>query len=216
MNTDKKLSTRTEYVWCSGVRDHTHAYLLHPLSKWLPPQQLSNSLRVLDLGCGNGWLSRWLHDLGYTVIGVDPSPSGIEHARLNHPSIRFECLNPDQSILLQLKAHPFDIVVSTEVFEHCYSPSTLALTAYAALRPGGIFICSTPCHGYVKNLILAATGKLDAHFTTLWEGGHIKFFSRRTLTKLLELAGFRYESFQGAGRFPGLWKFMLLQVQKSN
>ena len=73
-----------------------------------------------------------------------------------------------------------------------------------------------PYHGYVKNLILAATGKLDAHFTTLWEGGHIKFFSRRTLTKLLELAGFRYESFQVAGRFPGLWKSMLLQVQKSN
>jgi hypothetical protein len=38
---------------------------------------------------------------------------------------------------------------------------------------------STPYHGYHKNLGLALSGKMDAHFTALWEGGHIKFFSIR-------------------------------------
>jgi len=109
----------------------------------------------------------------------------------------------------------FDLVISTEVVEHCFSPTTWALTAYAALRQGGIFVCSTPYHGYFKNLTLAATGKLDAHFPALWEGGHIKFFSRKTLTQLVEQAGFTPLSFNGSGRFPGLWKSMLIKAEKS-
>jgi hypothetical protein len=39
----------------------------------------------------------------------------------------------------------------------------------------------TPCHGYFKNLLLALTGKLDAHHDPLWDHGHIKFWSVPTL-----------------------------------
>jgi len=61
---------------------------------------------------------------------------------------------------------------------------------------------------------MALTGKLDAHFTVLWDGGHIKFWSRRTLTRLLEEAGFRVERFVGVGRVPLLWKSMILVARK--
>ena len=69
-------------------------------------------------------------------------------------------------------------------------------------------------HGYVKNLALAASGKLDAHFTARWDGGHIKFWSRRTLTTLLTEAGFEPIAFRGAGRWPWLWKSMLIAARK--
>ena len=47
-----------------------------------------------------------------------------------------------------------------------------------------------PHHGNLKNCAFALSGKLDAHFSALWDGGHIKFWSRRTLTALLQEAGF--------------------------
>ena len=108
----------------------------------------------------------------------------------------------------------FDVVVSTEVVEHVYSPRQWAAAALTTLKPGGLLICSTPYHGYVKNCVLAFTGKLDAHFTALWEGGHIKFWSRRTLTSLLKETGFQVVAFRGAGRLPWLWKSMLLAARK--
>ena len=51
-------------------------------------------------------------------------------------------------------------------------------------------IISTPFHGYWKNLALALTNKMDWHYTALWDHGHIKFFSPRTLTRLLTDCGF--------------------------
>ena len=72
---------------------------------------------------------------------------------------------------------------------------------------------STPYHGYLKNLALAMTGKLDGHFSVLWDGGHIKFFSRATLERMLTDQGFEVLAFAGAGRLPLLWKSMLVNAR---
>ncbi|MGD0444807.1 MAG: methyltransferase domain-containing protein [Edaphobacter sp.] len=62
---------------------------------------------------------------------------------------------------------------------------------FALLKPGGIIVITTPYHGYLKNLMLAVFGKMDSHFTVLWDHGHIKFWSRRTLAMALTEVGFR-------------------------
>jgi 2-polyprenyl-6-hydroxyphenyl methylase/3-demethylubiquinone-9 3-methyltransferase len=169
---------------------------------------------VLDLGCGNGWLSHWLTQQGYDEIGVDPSPSGIEIARKTYPHLTFASYPATPDLLKHLQRDPFDCVISTEVVEHCYAPRDWAQACYAALRPGGSLICSTPYHGYLKNLALALTGTMDRHFTALWDGGHIKFWSRPTLTQLLTDSGFVDLEFSGAGRVPYLWKSMLFKAHK--
>jgi 2-polyprenyl-6-hydroxyphenyl methylase/3-demethylubiquinone-9 3-methyltransferase len=104
----------------------------------------------------------------------------------------------------------FDAVVALEVVEHLYDPRAFAGRVHECLRPGGTFILSTPYHGYMKNLLIALCGKFDAHVSPLWDGGHIKFRSRKTLTALLEEAGFRPAAFVGAGQLPYLWKSMIL------
>jgi SAM-dependent methyltransferase len=45
---------------------------------------------VLDLGCGPGHLTGFLHSLGADVSGVDLVPEFVAHARAAHPSVRFE------------------------------------------------------------------------------------------------------------------------------
>ena len=57
--------------------------------------------------------------------------------------------------------------------------------------------------------MLALTGKMDDHFTALWDHGHIKFWSMKTLSTLLEETGFRDVDFRRVGRIPPLAKSMI-------
>lgn len=81
------------------------------------------------------------------------------------------------------------------------------------LNDNGRVVLSTPYHGYLKNLCLAITGQLDHHFTVLWEGGHIKFWSKKTITKLLTDNNFTVINFRGVGRLPYLWKSMVIVAE---
>ncbi|QXP88105.1 methyltransferase [Methylococcus capsulatus] len=58
------------------------------------------------------------------------------------------------------------------------------------------------------------SGKMDAHFTALWDHGHIKFWSMKTLSLLLEEAGFRDIRFERVGRLPALAKAMIAVASK--
>ena len=82
---------------------------------------------------------------------------------------------------------------------------------YKMLKPGGRLIISTLYHGYFRNVTLAITGKLENHFTALWDGGHIIFCSYNTIKELLSEF-----SFIGVGRFPYLLKSMVISAKKSH
>ena len=96
-----------------------------------------------------------------------------------------------------------------DVIEHLFYPKELVRSARRCLKPGGRLILSTPYHGYLKNIALSVSGKMDKHFTCLWDGGHIKFFSVATLKELLESEQYKDIQFTFAGRFPYFWKAML-------
>jgi len=95
-----------------------------------------------------------------------------------------------------------------------FYPRKYARCVFDLLEPGGTALISTPYHSYWKNLALTITGKMDAHFTALWDYGHIKFWSRRTLAALLEGAGLRVDHFVRVGRIPALAKSMIAVVRR--
>jgi hypothetical protein len=57
-------------------------------------------------------------------------------------------------------------------------------------------------------------GHWDRHANPLWDGGHIKLWSRTTLSALLREAGFENLQFRGAGRCPALWMTMIMSGDK--
>ncbi len=171
--------------------------------------------RMLDIGCGNGHLVGEFLKRGYKGVGVDPSESGIRNAQTKYPSGRFEALMADDLILDNLGEAPFDLVVMVEVIEHIYDPVKAVNGVFSAVRPGGFFICSTPYHGYLKNLALALTNRLDYHLDPFWLGGHIKFWSFKTLSRLLKEAGFIDIGFRdGLVGLPYLWKTMVVSARR--
>jgi 2-polyprenyl-6-hydroxyphenyl methylase/3-demethylubiquinone-9 3-methyltransferase len=191
----------------------THAYLQPCLERLLAG--VATGARVLDLGCGNGSSLAAFRGRDWILHGTDYSPSGIAIAQRNYPEIDFFVADASASTEAILeRVGPVDIVISTEVIEHLYDPRGMLRNAFSVLEPGGVIILSTPYHGYLKNLLLALVGKMDQHFTVLWDHGHIKFWSKATLTKALEEAGFSEIRFEGAGRLPWLWKSMVLRGRK--
>lgn len=199
-----------QYNFGTAEAPHTADYLTRPI---LAMCREVGAKRVLDLGCGNGALCGDLAAAGLDVVGCDPSEDGIGFARRTYPQIPFHMLGVEDEPA-SLGDTVFDAVVSTEVIEHLFLPRALPRFAARVLKLGGHLVVSTPYHGYLKNLILAISGKLDAHFTALWDGGHIKFWSRKTLSRLLSEEGFRVTRFIGAGRIPYLWKSMILVAEK--
>ena len=166
---------------------------------------------ICDLGCGNGHISGRLSQLGYDVTGVDASASGIRIARKAYPEARFIQARIDSEL-----TGKFDLVISSDVIEHLYRPSDLLEAARSLMRPNGHVLIGTPYHGYLKNLVLAATGKMDAHFSALHDGGHVKFFSVNSLSKLMLSHSFAELKFTFYGRAPLLWKNMICHARKSS
>ena len=99
--------------------------------------------------------------------------------------------------------------------EHLYDPRAFARNLFNLVEFSGTAIVSTPYHGYWKNLAMALTGRMDQHFTALWDHGHIKFWSMATLRQLLQEAGFRSITFRRVGRVPALAKSMIAIATKS-
>lgn len=200
------------YGWSSSAQPHTQDYIAPKLLSLL---KALNARRVMDLGAGNGSLCAKLAAAGYDVVGVENDKQGCELALAEYPQIPFYNLGvEDKPEIIMNDQNTFDVVVSTEVVEHLFSPHLLPLFANQVLSRNGYLIVSTPYHGYLKNLALAIFGKWDAHLTALWHGGHIKFWSRKTLTQLLQENGFMVTEFAGVGRVPLLWKSMVLVAKK--
>jgi len=188
------------------------AYLVPVMERFIRP--LPRGSRVVDLGCGNGAMLRTVLRPDLVACGIDGSVSGIDMAVKSIPNGSFFVADVTAELPARLSPGSFDAVISTETIEHVVLPRALVRNAFDLLKPGGAFIVSTPYNGYLKNVVLSLTNSMDKHFTALWDGGHIKFWSRKTLSALLTEAGFEQLAFEGAGRIPFLWKSMVIVARK--
>jgi 2-polyprenyl-3-methyl-5-hydroxy-6-metoxy-1,4-benzoquinol methylase len=105
--------------------------LIHGLSLMQP--------RMLDFGCGLGWFTERLAELG-EAHGIDLSPEGIAAAKIRHPEIKFL----EGSVYdAPLPRGYFDVVVSQEVIAHVEDQPKYVARAAEVLKPGGYFIVTT-------------------------------------------------------------------------
>lgn len=199
----------SRYAYADAECNDSHAYLLPVIARIL---EAARPPRAFEVGCGNGAVANWLQLRGIEVTGIDFSEEGILQARRAYPGLRLAQGSAYDDLAASYGRFP--VVVSLEVVEHLYFPRKFAKSVFDLLEPGGLAIISTPYHGYLKNLALALSGHLDAHFTALWDGGHIKFWSERTMRTLLHEAGFRTIDFRRVGRIRPLAKSMIVTATR--
>jgi SAM-dependent methyltransferase len=105
--------------------------------------------RVLECGCGTGWLCYFLQKRGYEAIGTDVSSHAIDLARANS---LFEGGDTPSFIVADSERLPFDsefdIVIFFDSLHHSVDEREALRSAYRALKPGGICIASEPGLGH--------------------------------------------------------------------
>lgn len=162
------------------------------------PNRPADSLRVLDVGCGNGSaLALPLAGLGFQVTGIDIHRPSIEHARqmgAGVPNLNYVCGRVEE-----LESSPYDIVILSEVLEHLSEPRLLLSAANEYLNKNGIIIVTVP-NGYgefeidswlfrtfrLKRVVdaLARNNNQVTAGTDNHESGHVQFFTRGQLRRL--------------------------------
>lgn len=165
--------------------------------------------RVLDFGCNVGILTKKFRDAGHQVVGVDISESAIENARNHIKGVRFESIESETQ--LPFETGSFDVCVATEIIEHLFDTKGFIHEIFRILVPNGLFLLSTPYHGLVKNVITALIA-FEKHFSPY--GGHIRFFSKKSLGDCLKSAGFNIGEVHYLGRFWPVWKDMVVKARK--
>ena len=135
---------------------------------------LGRRARALDLGCGDGRLSAELD--AAALVGADVSGVALERARRRLPDAELVQVEPDAE--LPLPDNDFDLVLCAETIEHVRDVQLFLSEARRVLRSGGELALTTPAYGA---LTFGAPDPLSPH---------IRFFSRRSLSRLLEEHGF--------------------------
>lgn len=138
--------------------------------------------RILDAGCGYGNVTRFLLPNRERVVGLDHSPAFYEAVRDRFASWRnFRAVLGDlaaSGLWASLAGERFDTVVCLNVLEHLKDDVAALGAFHAVLPPGGTLVLLVPAHGWLF-------GSLDR------ADGHYRRYSRRTLARRVQEAGFR-------------------------
>lgn len=165
---------------------------------------------VLDLGCGEGVFTSLLAAAGTSPIGVEIAETALQRARAHHPELDFRLHAGDGP--LPLPDASADVCWASEVLAHVPDTDGLLSEVRRVLRPGGLLLVTTPCHGRVRTIGLALRG-FEQSFDP--RGPRLRFYTPRSLRGLLEDFGFDVMRINAAGRAPLLRRLMLVSARRA-
>lgn len=118
--------------------------------------------RLLDVGCGNGYMAYLFSVLGFEVVGTDACQDPHREQLFGKRGIDFRICNlNDVRPLGDFPGELFDVVLLGEVFEHVLNyPVELLRSLQRLLRPGGLLILTTPNPSTVANALRVLRDRL--------------------------------------------------------
>jgi ubiquinone/menaquinone biosynthesis C-methylase UbiE len=167
---------------------------------------------VLDVGCGEGRFAAELARIGTHPVGIDVAAEPLRRARIRHPELDLRKVEAEGA--WPLTDASFDAVWAGEVIEHVTDTGGWLSEVRRVLRSGAVLLLSTPDHGRLQMLRWALDPRaFDAHFNPRID--HLRFYTRRTLTDLLEDFGFHEVELRSAGGLPGARRQLLASARRS-
>jgi ubiquinone/menaquinone biosynthesis C-methylase UbiE len=96
---------------------------------------------VIDIGCGTGYGTAHLAEVAKSIIGIDISKPALKWASTRYPNVQFRCMDAQH---LEFPECSFDLIVSTENFEHLADQKGHVKELARVLRPDGLCFVATP------------------------------------------------------------------------
>lgn len=152
-----------------------YAYMLRQLERLLPP---SSGRRFFDFGCGAGGFLVEAEKAGFEVMGLELSKDLASHVEKTYGFEIFQGLISDPSFADQR----FNLIVSSQVFEHLVDPRATLLELRRHLTPPGLLLIEVPNLRHIRERLQKGR---------IMDDSHLFYFSARSLPRMLEDAGFR-------------------------
>lgn len=160
----------------------------------------SKTIELLDVGCGQGHITTKIksHFPSMNISGMDVSLKAISYANDNYNGIDFIVGNAYDT---PYSNDFFDIVICNNTWEHLTDPAKLAQNIHRILKPGGIFIISTPSRYRISNLIKAMFGKkvsINKHHITEYSVGQVFEILQFCKFRMLKVKGLQVKGQGGS------------------
>jgi SAM-dependent methyltransferase len=156
----------------------SHAVVL----RWLGAGQ---GRRVLDVGAGDGLLSRPLSERGWRVTAIEGDPEAARTSTRWCEAVVVANLDRETPEL----TGPFDAIVYADVLEHLVSPPLVLAALNRCLALDGVVIVSVPNVAHLWIRLALLSGRFDYASRGILDRTHLRFFTLRTLRQLLDEAG---------------------------
>jgi SAM-dependent methyltransferase len=135
--------------------------------------------RILDVGCGEGWILELARKKGWQAYGTEFSSKAIEICEKKGIKMYSGILRPDN-----MEEKEFDIIVSSETIEHINNPRQELANIHQLLRKGGLLYVTTPnFNSYLRRM-------MKDKYAIIKYPEHLSYYTATTLNKLLTETGF--------------------------
>lgn len=143
---------------------------------------------VLDMGCSTGYLARGLSERGNRVTGLELQEEWAERARPYLDELVVGDLDT-MDLVERFGEARFDVVVYGDVLEHLKDPAAVLVQTRRILKEDGVVVVSMPnvAHGDLRLSLFA--GYWDYRPTGLLDDTHLRFFTLRSIERLMSQAG---------------------------
>jgi len=167
--------------------------------------------RVLDVGCGTGSFGASLRKrTGCEVWGVESHARSIPKAEENLDKVLHGYFGTE----LDLPSGYFDCIVFNDVLEHMAEPASALALARALLSSGSCVVASIPNIRHFPTVWkLVVGGEWEYKEFGILDKTHLRFFTRLSIRRLFQEAGFTIQRIDGISSFhcllpddPSLWR----------
>jgi SAM-dependent methyltransferase len=167
---------------------------------------------ILDIGCGDGLLLYQFRHKFKHLVGVEYSAERLHAAKANLQGYSFRGVCATAEAMAPIESDCIDCIVMADVIEHIPDVYLASQEMFRVLKPGGILVINTPNIAFVVKRLRLLFGRFPATSQRneglgsdlLFDGGHLHYFTYRSLRLLLDRSGFRIERKMGFGRFGKL------------
>jgi 2-polyprenyl-3-methyl-5-hydroxy-6-metoxy-1,4-benzoquinol methylase len=152
-----------------------------------------NGKRVIDIGCGEGWLMNEFHRHGCSVLGLDFSHHGLEKF---HPNLNSYLEQGNLYSLLRrkiAKAQAFDVILCANVIEHVIDPVGLLQEMKSLMHSKSLLVIIAPNDFSSLHEYLLKEKKISKQFWLSYPD-HLSYFNKDSMTTLLTDQGFTVRS----------------------
>jgi 2-polyprenyl-3-methyl-5-hydroxy-6-metoxy-1,4-benzoquinol methylase len=151
---------------------------------------IGHNQRVLELGCAAGHVTRALASRGCSVVGLEIDSGAAEQAARHAEEVLVVDLDADD-FATKLEGRVFDVALFGDVLEHLRDPLRALRSVRQLLAPAtGFVVVSVPNVAHIDVKLALLKGRFDYGGWGLLDETHLRFFTRTSIERLLEEAGF--------------------------